>query len=37
MKPWHKTLLFIIIVALELAFIVWTRWSYSHNFLDTLK
>ena len=36
MKPWQKTLIFVVIIALEIAFIAWTRWAYLHNFVGTL-
>jgi hypothetical protein len=37
MPPRIKTILFLIILALEIGFILWTRFSYSHKFLDTLR
>jgi hypothetical protein len=37
MKPIYKTFFFILILALEVAFIWWAGESYNTNFIDSLK
>jgi hypothetical protein len=36
MSEWRRTILLVILLAVGLAFLLWTRQAYQHNFTDTL-
>ncbi len=37
MKKYYRTLILIVIIVAEIAFIMWSRHQYAVNFIDTLK
>lgn len=36
MKEWHRTVILILLIAIAIGFIIWTRQSYETNFLQSL-
>lgn len=37
MKPHYKTIILILLLIMEVAFIWWAQASYNSNFIDSLK